>query len=120
MLIAPPIVVLVVTLPVWLPKAVIAPRMWIFARVNGSEGLVRAETLAAQCASRVLADCPRWVRLRDLMMPIWAPEALEEPSRDHRHIRDMAASKCLGGNHIPEMAAIFAWPGECVWLRALR
>jgi Cytochrome P450 len=139
-------VALVVTLPYWLPKAVVALRMWIFARVNGVEGLVlpnaeidaegfrrvyshpaadgrsrgavlsdlfwywlspgpemhqehlepgaryesvarttrsilamprpRAETLAAQCASHVLDDlgdeCWRRVRLRDLMMPVWA------------------------------------------------
>jgi hypothetical protein len=139
MLIALPILAFVVSLPYWLPKAVVALRMWIFARVNGDEGLVlgadgeafrrvyshpaadgrsrgavlsdlfwywlspgpqmhqehlepgpryeavarttrailampsaRAETLAAQCASRVLAASPRWVRLRDLMMPVWA------------------------------------------------
>ncbi|HZM82638.1 MAG TPA: cytochrome P450 [Candidatus Limnocylindrales bacterium] len=140
MLIALPILLFIATLPYWLPGAVVALRMWIFARVNGDEGLVlgadadtfrrvyshpaadgrsrgavlsdlfwywlspgpemhqehlepgpryeavarttrailamptaRAETLAAQCASRVLsAAVPRWVRLRDLMMPVWA------------------------------------------------
>ena len=141
MLIALPILAFALALPYWLPRAVVGLRMWIFARVNGEEGLVlgsdgdtfrrvyshpaangrsrgavlsdifwywlspgpemhqehlepgrryeavarttrtilampssRAETLAAQCASRVLPELgrTRWVRLRDLMMPVSA------------------------------------------------
>lgn len=136
-------VLVLVSLPYWLPRMVVALRMWIFARINGDEGVpipgplvdVRhftriysdpaadgrsegarlsdlfwywlapgpevhqehlepgeryddaarttrrilarpkpdVERLAAACAARTLdATRPGLVRLRDLMMPVWA------------------------------------------------
>ncbi|HEX6682283.1 MAG TPA: cytochrome P450 [Candidatus Limnocylindrales bacterium] len=182
LIVVPLAAVLVVTLPYWLPKAVVALRMWIFGRINGGEGLVlgsdgetfrrvyshpaadgrsrgavlsdlfwywlspgpemhqehlepgpryeavarttrailamptaRAESLAGECASRVLSelksDGTQWVRLRDLMMPVWAEFFYEVvfDERCPREARDLIVGnandvvtslKCCGLRHL--------------------
>ena len=136
------VVAVLASLPYWLPRLVVAIRMWLFARINGAEGIpvpgdlvdmsqfldvyaqpaaggrsrgaalsdlfwywlspgaevhqehlergprydevarctrrilsmpsVAAERLAAECVRDVLPDRTGLVRLRDLVMPVWA------------------------------------------------
>jgi hypothetical protein len=188
------IVVLVASLPYWLPRIVVALRMWIFARINGDEGVpipgrsvdVRhftrvysdpaadgrsrgarlsdlfwywlapgpevhqehlepgeryeevarttrrilarpkpeVERLAAACAAHTLdATRPGFVRLRDLMMPIWAefyyelvfgrpcpPEARDLIVGNADDV--VTALKCCGLRHMDRRARLTAYLRE--------
>jgi Cytochrome P450 len=187
-------VLLVVSLPYWLPRLVVALRMWIFARINGDEGVPipgplvdvghftrvyadpaadgrsegarlsdlfwywlapgpevhqehlepgerydevarttrrilarpreEVERLAAACADRTLgATRPGLVRLRDLMMPIWAefsyelvfqrpcpPEARELIVGNADDV--VTALKCCGLRHLDRRARLTAYLRE--------
>ncbi|GAA3562550.1 cytochrome P450 [Nonomuraea rosea] len=174
-------VLVLMSLPWWLPARIVAVRAWLFARINGEEGIpvpgdlvgverfrevyahpaangrskgaalsdlfwywlspgpemhqehleagerydavahvtrdllvvprAQAEQLARRCAGRALEDVRGLIRLRDLMMPLWAEFSYElvfgEPCP--REARDLIAGnandvvtslKCTGLRHM--------------------
>jgi hypothetical protein len=188
---------IVISLPYWLPRTVVALRMWIFGRINGPEGLVLpneqidadgfravysdpaadgrskgavlsdlfwywlspgpqvhqehlepgpryeavarttreilsmptmlAETLAAQCTARIVDEHGDggWVRLRDLMMPVWAEFYFEvvfgRPCpREARDLivgnaNDVVTSlKCCGLRHMDVRLALTSYLIEAI------
>lgn len=175
------VVIVVLSLPYWLPRLVVRLRMWIFARINGPEGIPvpgdlvdvsrfleiyahpaasgrsrgaalsdlfwywlspgadvhqehlepgprydevarctrRVLTMPTSCADALAVDCvgdalsarPGLVRLRDLLMPVWAEFyhrlVFGKPSPDGvrdlivAHADDVAtALKCCGLRHM--------------------